>query len=417
MDIPRPGNLRKKRIRQAGIAAAGALVLAAATVGLSRLEPAAPSVSRDSLWIRPVRQGDFLVQVRGPGTLEPREIRWIPAQTDARVERILVRPGAAVKPDTVLVEMSNGDLVQKAEAAHFAVEAAKADFAEKKIQLQGQQLDQRAKIAELESQYKSAQFKADAYKAVADQGIVAGLDYKSTQLDADQLKIRLQIEKQRQSQSASLMDAQLSSQQAAVDQARSAYERLLEQVDSLRVRAGFAGVLQQMLVQAGQRVTIGANIASVARPDDLQAELQIPETQARDVQLGQKVSVDTRNGIVEGHVSRIDPSVQGGTVQVDVELTGKLPRGARPDLSVDGTIEIRRLSDVVYTERPALAQQNSTISLFKVIDGGKYAVQVPVQIGVTSVNNVEIVKGLSPGDQVILSDTSAWDDHDRIRLD
>lgn len=417
MDIPRPGNLRKKRLRQGGIAAAGALVLAASTVGLSRLEPAAPSVERASVWIDTVKQGQMLREVRGPGTLELHEIRWIPAQTDARVERILVRPGAVVKPDTVIVEMSNGDLLQKSEAAKFALEAAKADLAEKKIQLQGQQLDQRATIAEVESQYKSAKLQAEAERPLANEGIVPGIQFKRSELDAEQYKTRLGIEKQRLAQSASLIDAQLASQQAKVDQAESAYDRLLEQVDSLRVRAGLAGVLQQMLVQAGQRVTIGANIASVARPDDLQAELQIPETQARDVQLGQKVSVDTRNGIVEGRVARIDPSVQGGTVQVDVQLTGKLPRGARPDLSVDGTVEIERLSNVVYTGRPALGQANSTISLFKLVDGGKYAVRVPVQLGRTSVNSVEIVKGLSPGDQVILSDTSAWDDHDRVRLD
>ncbi len=323
MDIPRPGNLRKKRLRQGGIAAAGALVLAASTVGLSRLEPAAPSVERASVWIDTVKQGQMLREVRGPGTLEPHEIRWIPAQTDARVERILVRPGAVVKPDTVIVEMSNGDLLQKSEAAKFALEAAKADLAEKKIQLQGQQLDQRATIAEVESQYKSAKLQAEAERPLANEGIVPGIQFKRSELDAEQYKTRLGIEKQRLAQSASLIDAQLASQQAKVDQAESAYDRLLEQVDSLRVRAGLAGVLQQMLVQAGQRVTIGANIASVARPDDLQAELQIPETQARDVQLGQKVSVDTRNGIVEGRVARIDPSVQGGTVQVDVRAHGQ----------------------------------------------------------------------------------------------
>jgi HlyD family secretion protein len=214
-----------------------------------------------------------------------------------------------------------------------------------------------------------------------------------------------------------LIEAQMSSQQAHVDQAKSAYERLVEQVDSLKVRSGYAGVLQQMLVEPGQRINVGANIASVARPDDLQAELQIPETQARDVQIGQKVSVDTRNGLVEGQVERIDPSVQGGTVQVDVELTGKLPRGARPDLSVDGTIEIERLTDVVYVGRPALGQPNTTISLFKLVEGGEYAVRVPVQLGATSVNSVEIMKGLEPGDRVILSDTSAWGDYERIRID
>jgi HlyD family secretion protein len=233
---------------------------------------------------------------------------------------------------------------------------------------------------------------------------------------AEQQKLRLEIEEERLQQFSASMDAQVASARARVDQARNVYQRRVEQVESLQVRAGLAGVLQEVLVESGQRVTLGANIARVARPDDLQAELRIPETQARDVQLGQRVAVDTRNGIVEGQVARIDPAVQAGTVLVDVELTGQLPRGARPDLSVDGTIEIERLSQAVFTGRPAYGQPNTTISLFKVIDGGRYAVRVPVELGRTSVNAVEIVQGLAPGDEIILSDTSAWDDYDRIRL-
>ncbi|HEX5420601.1 MAG TPA: HlyD family efflux transporter periplasmic adaptor subunit [Gammaproteobacteria bacterium] len=417
MDIPRPGNLRKKRIRQAAIGIVAAVVLAAVTVGLTRLKPAAPSVAGSSLYIDTVHRGQMLFDVRGPGTLQPRETRWITAQTDARVERIIVLPGAEVKADTVIVEMSNADLVQKAEDARLALGAAKADMAEKKLDLQGKQLDEQAKIAEVESEYKGAKLEVDAQKSLADEGIVPALDYKRAVFKAEQLKINLQIEQQRLVQLKSQVDAQLASQKAKVDQADSAYQRLVEQVDSLKLRAGYAGVLQQMLVEPGQRIAMGANIASVARPDDLKAELQIPETQARDVQIGQAVSVDTRNGIVDGRVERIDPSVQGGTVQVDVELIGKLPRGARPDLSVDGTIQIEKLEDVVYTGRPALAQRNTTISLFKLVEGGDYAVQVPVQLGLTSVNTVQIIKGLEPGDRVILSDTSAWDDDDRIRID
>ncbi|HEU4617429.1 MAG TPA: HlyD family efflux transporter periplasmic adaptor subunit [Gammaproteobacteria bacterium] len=417
MDIPRPENKRKKRMRQAVIGAAVAVVLAAVTVGVGRLQPAAPSVAFASVWPDTVRRGEMVLQVRGPGTLQPHEMRWVAAQTDARVERILVKPGATVMPDTVIVQMSNPDLMQKAEDARLQLEAAKAGFEEKKLELRSKQLDEQSAVALAESQYKGAQMEVDAQKKVADQGIVSGIEYQRSVYKAEQLKIQLQIEKERLDQASSLSQAQIAAESANVDRARSAYQRVLEQVESLNVRAASEGVLQQMLVEPGQRVSVGANIASVARPDDLQAELQIPETQARDVQIGQKVSVDTRNGVVEGRVSRIDPSVQGGTVQVDVELTGDLPRGARPDLSVDGTIEIKRLDDVVYVGRPALAQKNTTISLFKLVENGAYAVRVPVKLGETSVNTVEILEGLEPGDRVILSDTSTWEDRDRIRLD
>jgi HlyD family secretion protein len=417
MDIPRPENKRKKRIRQTWIGVGAAVLLAVVTVGLGRLQPAAPSVAMASVWPDTVRRGEMVRQVRGPGTLEPREIRWIAAQTDARVERILIRPGASVQPDSVIVEMSNADLVQKSEDARLALDAAKAGLEEKKLELRSKQLDQKSAVAVAESEHNSAQLEVDAQKELADEGIVAAIEYQRAKFKAEQLAIRLQIEKDRLAQSSALNEAQIAAESANVDRAKGAYERLIEQVDALRVRAGIDGVLQQVLVEPGQRIGLGSNIASVARPDDLQAELKIPETQARDVQLGQKVSVDTRNGIVEGRVARIDPSVQGGTVQVDVELIGDLPRGARPDLSVDGTIEIERLTDVVYVGRPALGQPNTTISLFKIVDGGEYAVRVPVKLGATSVNTVQIVEGLEPGDRVILSDTSAWDDRDRIRLD
>jgi HlyD family secretion protein len=416
MDIPRPELKRQKRIRQTAIGVAVALVLLAVTVGLARLEPAAPTVPRASVWVDTVQEGEMLRQVRGPGTLVPREIRWIGAQTDGRVERVVVRPGAVVEPDTVLVEMSNPDLVQQTEEARYALEASKAELAEMELQLHSQQLDQRAAFAVARAEYQGAQLQAEAERALTDDGIVPAIQSQRSELLAEQLKIRMEIEQERLDQFAATMSAQIAARSARVAQVQNAYERRLEQVDSLCVRAGLAGVVQEVLVEAGQRLALGANIARVARPDDLQAELRVPETQARDVQLGQLVSVDTRNGVVEGRVTRIDPAVQGGTVQVDVELTGKLPQGARPDLSVDGTIEIERLPRVVYTGRPAYGQPNSTISLFKLVDDGRYAVRVPVEVGRTSVNAVEIVQGLTPGDEVILSDTSAWDDNDRIRL-
>jgi HlyD family secretion protein len=416
MDIPRPERKRQKRIRQSAIGGGLVIALIAVTMVLARLEPAAPSVARASVWVDSVREGEMLRQVRGPGVLVPREIRWIAAQTDGRVERVLVRAGAEAAPDTVLVELSNPDLVQQTEEARFAVQAAEAELTEMKLRLRSQQLDQRAALALASAEYEGARLQAEAEQSLVEDGIVPMITFQRSELLAEQLKIRVEIEQERFEQFAASMDAQIASQDARVEQARNVYQRRRDQVESLQVRAGLAGVLQHVLVEEGQRVTLGANIARVARPDELQAELQIAETQARDVQLGQRVRVDTRNGIVEGVVTRIDPAVRSGTVQVDVELVGKLPRGARPDLSVDGTIEIERLEHVAFTGRPVYGQPDSTISLFKLVDDGRYAVRVPVQIGRTSVNAVEILQGLAPGDQVILSDTSAWDEYDRIRL-
>jgi len=417
MDIPRPEFRQKKRTRQIVYGAIGIAVVAALSVVLARLEPAAPSVPRASVWIDSVRAGEMLRQVRGPGKLVPREFRWIPAQTAGRVERVLVQPGAAVEPETVLVDMSNDDLLQQTEEARFAFEASKADLADTELRLKTQQLDQRAAVGVAKAEYEGARLQAEAEKELSEEGIVPVIQYKRSELLTEQLKLRLEIEEERLGQFSATMEAQLAAQRARVDQARNAYQRRVDQVSQLQVVAGMQGVVQEVQVEEGQRLELGANIARVARPDELQAELRIPETQARDVQLGQHVDVDTRNGIVKGIVMRIDPAVQGGTVQVDVELHGPLPRGARPDLSVDGTIEIERLEHAVFTGRPAYGQADSTIGLFKLVEDGDYAVRVPVQIGRTSVNEVEIVQGLELGDQVILSDTSSWDDYDRIRLD
>jgi len=414
MDIPRPELKRKKRMRQAGFAAVGVLVIGVATLGVMRLEPAAPSVARGSVWVDSVRQGEMLREVRGPGTLVPRTIRWIGAQTEGRVERVVVRPGAIVAADDVLVEMSNPELVQETEEARYAVVQADAELAELKLTLENKQLDQRAALASSQAEYEGQRLQAEAEKQLGN--IVAQIQYQRSELLAGELKVKRDIEQERLDQFAASMQAQLAVRKARVEQARNAYERKRVRVESLMVRAGIAGVVQEVLVEEGQRVMIGANIARVAPPNDLRAELRVPETQARDVLPDQLVHVDTRNGIVDGRVTRIDPAVQSGTVQVDVDFTGPLPRGARPDLSVDGTIEIERLPNVLYTGRPAYGQPNTTISLFKLVDGGSYAIRVPVEIGHTSVNAVEILRGLEVGDQVVLSDTSAWDDHDRIRL-
>jgi HlyD family secretion protein len=413
MDIPRPELKRQKRLRQIGIGGAVAVVLAIATVVLARLEPAAPTVARAAVWVDTVREGEMLRQVRGPGTLVPREIRWIAAQTSGRIERVFVRPGAVVEPDTVLAEMSNPDLMREADEARYELEAARAELTELELRLRSEALDQRAAVAAAKAAYEGARLQAEAELAA---GVVPALKVRRSELLAEELKTSLDIEQERLAQFGASVNAQIVARKARLAQDENAFARVQEQVQSLKVRAGLGGVVQQVLSEEGETVALGANIARVARPDELQAELRVPETQARDVQLGQLVSVDTRNGLVEGRVARIDPAVREGTVQVDVDLTGKLPQGARPDLSVDGTIEIERLPRVVFTGRPAYGQPNSTIGLFKLIEDGRYAVRVPVEVGRTSVNSVEVLQGLAVGDQVILSDTSAWDDADRIRL-
>jgi HlyD family secretion protein len=326
---------------------------------------------------------------------------------------VIVRAGAVVEPDTVLAELSNPDLMRQAEEARYGFEAAKAEFAEFELTLRSEELDQKAAVAQARAQYEAARLQAEAERA---SGVMAELQVRKSELTAESLKASYDIQIERLNQFGATVDAQLGAQRARLAMQQNAYDRMREQVEALSVRAGMAGVVQTVLIEEGAQVQLGANVARVARPDDLMAELRVPETQAKDIVNGLLVAVDTRNGIVEGKVIRIDPVVTEGTVQVDVELTGKLPPGARPDQSVDGTIEIERLIDVVFTGRPAYGQQNSKITLFKLVEEGRYAVRVPVELGRMSVNNVEIVQGLVPGDEVILSDTSAWDDNDRIRL-
>jgi HlyD family secretion protein len=414
MDIPRPENQKRKRIRQLAIGGGTALLLVAVTIGLSRLEPAAPSVVRDTQYIDTVRRGEMLRQVRGPGTLVLRDIRWIGAQSAGRVDRVIVRAGAVVEPDTILVQLSNPDLMSEAEKGGYALEAAKAEQVELELTLRSQELDQKAALAQARAQYEGARLQAEAEREA---GVVAELTVRRSELSAEQYKATYDIQIERLAQYGATVKAKLDAGRARLAQQQNAHDRLKAQVEALAVRAGLAGVVTQVPVEEGEQLQPGANIARVARPDDLRAELRVPETQAKDVVVGQLVAVDTRSGIVDGKVIRIDPTAREGTVQVDVELIGKLPRGARPDQSIDGTIEIERLADVIFVGRPAYGQPNSKISLFKLVDGGDYAVRVPVELGRTSVNSVEIVQGLQPGDEVILSDTSAWDDNDRISLD
>lgn len=416
MDIVREDLKRKRQQKRWTYSTVAAFTVVALGVMVATLEPAAPSVERSVLYMDAVQRGPMLLQVRGPGTLVPSEVRWISAATDARIDRILVKPGAAVKPDTVLVEMSNAELAQRVAEARGEVTATEADVAALKVQLQSQVLDQRAVLASAHAQYEGARLEAEAQADLAKEGIIPAIEYRRAELAAEQFKVRLDVERERVSTLQDSVDAQMRAALARLQQLRQNLAMREEQLANLHVRAGIEGILQALEVEPGQRVSGGMNIARVARPDELMAELRIAETQAKDIQLDQPVQVDTRNGVVEGRVTRIDPAVRNGTVQVDVELLGELPSGARPDLSVDGTILIERLDDVLHVGRPAYGQPGSTVRLFRVSRENDTAVRVPVRLGKVSVNRVQVVEGLQEGDRVVLSDTSQWDEHDRIEL-
>jgi HlyD family secretion protein len=350
------------------------------------------------------------------GTLIPEDIRWIPATTIGRVERILLKPGAIVKPDTVLLELSNPELQREAIDAKMQVRAAEADYTSLRVRLEKELLDQQANAATVQASFSQAKLEAQVNEDLAKQGLIADLPLKVSKVRAEELATRNEIEQKRLAINSEAVKAQLAAQQARVEQFRALAKLREEQVMSLRVRAGTQGVLALMQAEVGQQVAPATNLARVADPARLKAELKIAETQAKDVQIGQQASVDTRNGIIPGHVIRTDPTAQGGTVTVDVALDGPLPQGARPDLNVDGTIELERLDNVLYVGRPAFGQEKSLISLFKVEDAGRSAVRVQVKVGRSSVNTIEILDGLKVGDQVVLSDMSAWDGFDRVRL-
>lgn len=416
MDIQRADlkiKKRRKQLLQGGLALAA---LVGIGTWLATLEAAAPKVERESLWLDSVKRGEMLREVRGPGLLVPKEIRWIAAETAARVERIVVKPGAVVEPDTVILELSNPEVEEAQLAAQSALTAAEADLAAQRMTLESQLLDQKANLAGVEADYESARLQTEAEADLAEKGIIPRIQYRRSQLASDQLKVRLDIEKERVSKFGQTMSSQMAAQRARAEQLRNTAELRARQLDGLKVRAGIAGVLQQVPVEEGQQVAAGINLARVARPDVLMAELRIPETQVKDVAIGQDVNVDTRNGVVAGKVMRIDPAVLNGTVLVDVDLVGALPPGARPDLSVDGTIQIERLDDVLYVGRPAYGQPESEVRLFKLDVESGIAQRVPVRLGRASVNLIEVQQGLAPGDQIILSDTSQWDEYDRLRI-
>jgi len=418
MDIARPSNLKKKRIRQGIYAGVALLVVALVSVGLSRLKPAAPTVERAVVWPDTVKRGNIKREVRGLGTLTPEDIRWIPATTQGRVEKIYLRPGSKVKPDSVILELTNPTLEQQLQDAELKLGAAQAATENLKVQLNNDLAAARGTAAKTEADYNKAKMQAQMNEALYKDKLVSDLVLRQSQVDAESTGVGAQIAKDALASKTESMKAQLAVQQSAVDQARAVLHLAQQQKNDLKVRAGLEGTLQILGpgVEEGAQVAPGANLARVANPSRLKAEIKIAETQAKDLQLGQKASVDTRVGIVDGRVARIDPSVVNGTRTVDVTLLGDLPRGAVPDLSVDGTVELEQMNDVVYMGRPAFGQEQSTVGLFKILEDGATAERVQVKLGRNSVNVVEVLSGLKVGDQVILSDMSAYDAYDRIRL-
>jgi HlyD family secretion protein len=415
MDVPRPKAVRNKRIKRAIYALIAVIALSFVALGVSRLQPAAPSVEKATVWMDTVKRGPMLRDVRGLGTLVPEELRWIPATRDGIVERINVKIGDVVKAETVLLILSNPELEQSLVDAELQIKAAEADVANTRAQLQSQVINQEIVMAAADAAAKRAKLQADVNQTLASQGLLGDLPLKLSQVDAENSAAQSEMEKKRVAVYAQAAEAQISAAESRIQQLRTAYELKKTQIEQLRVRAGAAGVLQQLPVEVGQRVNPGTILAKVAEPGRLKAELKIAETQAKDIAIGQIAQIDTRNGIVRGRVSRIDPAATQGTVTVDVQLEGDLPKGARPDLSVDGTVEIERLDSVVYVGRPAYGQADTTVGMFKIMPTGE-AVRAQVKLGRASVNMIEIREGLQVGDQVILSDMSQWDAYNRVKL-
>jgi HlyD family secretion protein len=416
MDIPRPSNARAKLIRRIVLLTAAVLLIGGVTFGLSRLRPAAPSVDKATVWSDDVKRGPMVLEVRGIGTLIPEDIVWIPSQTEAQVQKIVLRPGALVKRDSVIVELNNLTLKKDVLDAEFQLKAAEADYANLKVQVNSDLLNQKAAEAAVRSEYEQAKIQHEVDEKLTAEGIGSSVTAQLSKVKEEQLGVRLKLEGDRTKNTEDAAQSRLQAQMSHVQQQKALYELRKSELEALHVRAGINGVLQLVPVEEGQHVTPGTNLARVADPKRLKAEIKVAETQAKDVVIGLKAAIDTRNGIVNGHVSRIDPSVQNGTVTVDVAIDGPLPSGARPDLSVDGTIEIENLKEVLYVGRPVHGAAQSTISLFKLSPDGSEGSRVNVKIGRSSVNTVEIKDGLQVGDRVILSDMSQWDNNDRIRL-
>ena len=417
MDIKRPGKSKlKKRIRTGILIIIGLAAVGGITFVLAKLKPAAPTLDRSTAVIDTVKRGQMLREVRGNGTLVPQVTRWVPAPAEGRVEKILVQAGVEVGAGTVIVELSNPQMEQQALDAEFQVKAAQADQESLRVRLESENMTQQSAIATINAEYSQAKIQLDTDEVLAKQGLVPDLLLKISRVKVQDLANRLKVEQQRLAISGRSTTAQIKAQESRIQQLRALAKLKKDQVDALKVRAGTNGVLQVVAVQEGQQVAPGVNIARVADPASLKAELKIPETQIKDVRIGQPVAVDTRNGIIQGQVSRIDPAAREGTFVVDAELIGPLPGSARPDLSVDGTIELERLNNVLYVGRPAFGQGQQTVGMFRLTPDGQEAVRTQVALGRSSVSTIEILSGLKEGDQVILSDTSTMDSYNRIRI-
>ena len=416
MDVARPQSVaRNKKIKRIVISVVVVIVLAGLTLGLSRMKPAAPSVDRATVWLDTVKRGEMLRQVHGVGTLVPEEVRWIPATEDAIIEEVKARAGDKVSANSVILMLSSPDVRQRATDAELALKGAEADLANIRATLQTDILNQQGVQAGVEADYNRAKLDFEANKELNKDGLIADVILKKSEESARELAAKNEMEKKKVAVNSQSAEARIAAQQAKVDQFRAAYDLRLKQLDELNVRAGTAGVVQQVPVEAGQHVVPGTILAKVAEPGRLKAEVQIPETQVKDVTPGQVAAIDTRNGIIPGQVIRIDPAAVNGTVKVDVQLNGEYPKGARPDLSVDGTIDLERLTNVLYVGRPAYGQADSTVGMFKLMLNGE-AHRTQVKLGRSSVNQIEVVDGLREGDQVILSDMSNWDAYDRVKL-
>ncbi len=417
MDIKRPPKSKiKKKIRTAIMIVVGLAAIGGITYGLTKLKPAAPTLDRSTAVIETVKRGEMVRDVRGNGTLVPELTRMVPAPADGRVERILLKAGVEVDPSTVIVELSNPQLEQQATDTEFQVKAAEADQENLKVRLESDAMTQKAAIATINSQYSQAKLQLDADEVLAKQGLVADLVLKISRVAVQDLANRLKVEQERLAVSAKSTRAQMNAATSRLQQLRALATLRRQEVDALKVRAGTAGVLQQVTVSEGQQVTPGFNIARVADPASLKAVLRVAETQISGVRIGQPVVVDTRNGLIQGTVSRIDPAAREGTFEIDASLIGPLPPSARPDLSVDGTIELERLKDVLKVGRPAFGQAQQTIGMFVLTPDGTEAERRTVKLGRNSVSTIEILEGLKEGDQVIISDTSALDSYNRIRI-
>jgi len=416
MDIRRPELARKKKIKRIAWSSIGGIVFLALVVGLFRFDPGPYQIDESSVFIREVERGLFLREVRGTGSLIPAEIRWVSARSMGRIERIFILPGAWVEVGDKIMEMSNPELMQKAQDVKLELKGAEADLVSYKIDLESKLLQAKSSIAQIRAEYKEAQLQSEINAELFKEGLESELAMKRSMLREEQLGIRLELEEQRLAFSEQSMKAQLSARDSKMEQARALDQLLQEQLEGLIVKAGVAGVLQRQDIEEGQQVGTGQSLSQIANPKSLKAVIRISEHQAKDILIGQNAAVDTRNGIVQGKVTRVDPNVEGGTVAVDVALIGELPKGSRPDLTVEGIIEIEKLDDVVNVGRPVYASADKLAQIYRIETGSDLAVRVPVQFGRSSVNTIEVIDGLKPGDRIIISDTSDWDNHDVLKL-